>query len=477
MGPAEQAGCALAPLVCGAQDAAGDIADKTTGIRDAVSDVADFWSDPAGNTFNMLQDGARGLAETILPAITKATLPDLTLDWFLKSYAISFGMAIFVMVALLIPQFVRTARGTQSGRDTAEAVGIYAPLFLAFAAFGPAIGIFLVKFFGALTDSLVGWGINATTETIIDRFTALLSEKDNGESLAGGAVVGVVLMVGMLAGLLLVMLVLIVQLVTLYFSGVLFPLGLVWIVDPSKRKFGTKIAYLWFGVLASHPLLFFLLTVAYFMVGANITAFSDNATLQQTVDLVVSLLALLMAGLSPLLLLKFAPVIPTGGMGTAPAGATLGSSSMKQADDRVSQQGPSGGDDGGSGNSSSNIGTSTARSDSGQPPAETNEPTSSVTAAARNTGAGAGEGSTLGAMTATAGAGTTAGAGAAEGTAAAGAAETSTGVGAVVGIPTLLATGAGKAADVSKKANAAVGQTATNPVDDHEQHYGKDSTS
>jgi len=60
--------------------------------------------------------------------------------------------------------------------------------------------------------------------------------------------------------------------------------------------------------------------------------------------------------------------------------------------------------------------------------------------------------------------------------AAAGVAETSTGVGAAVGIPTLIAAGAMKAADVSKKTNDAVAQTAVNPVEDHDEHYGKDST-
>ena len=483
--------CDVAPVGCLAVGAGKNIKDAASGIADTVGSVADFWSDPAGNTFTMLQDAARGLSETVMPAITKATLPDLTADWFLRSYAISFGLAIFVMVLLTIPQLVRTARGQQSGRDTAEALGLYAPLFLVGAAFGPAVGAFLVQFFGALTDSLISWGLDSNSAQIVDQFTKMLSEEDNGAGLAGGAVVGVILLFLMLIGLLVVVLILIVQLITLYFTGILFPLGLVWIIDPTKRKFGTKIAYLWLGVLASHPLLFFLLAVAYFMVGANLTVFSETPSLQRTVNLVVSLLALLMAGLSPLLLTKFAPVIPTGGMGSAPAGPTLGPSSMQQADSRVSQQSSSntdsstnGGDSSGSGSTSSSSKTSTSTTLS---TFETDEPTSSVTSATKGAGAEAGEGATVGGSTTTTGARAGAGAGAASsagagagaaegGMAAAGAAESSTGVGAAVGIPTLIAAGAMKAAETGQKANAAVGQTAVSPIQDHDEHYGKDTT-
>jgi len=470
--------CDVAPIGCLAFEAGENVVDTATGVAQSVGDAANFWTDPAGNTFNMLQDAARGLSETVMPAITKATLPDLTTDWFLRSYAISFGLAVFVMVALIIPQLVRTARGQQSGRDTAEALGLYAPLFLIGAAFGPAVGAVLIQFFGALTDSLIAWGLNSNSGQIVDQFTTMLSEDDNGAGLAGGAVIGVILLFLMLIGLLVVVLILIVQLITLYFTGILFPLGLVWIIDPTKRKFGTKIAYLWFGILASHPLLFFLLAVAYFMVGANLTVFSETPSLQRTVNLVVSLLALLMAGLSPLLLTKFAPVIPTGGMGSAPAGPTLGAPSMQQADSRVSQQASSNTDnsDGGE-NNSGNGGTSTTTSSttsSSTTSSEADEPTSSVTSATKGAGAATEESSSVGGATATIGA--SAGAGAAEGMAAAGAAESSTGAGAAVGIPTLLAAGAAKAADVSRRTNDAVGQTAVSPVQDNDEHYGKDST-
>ncbi len=53
------------------------------GIVNTANGAIDFWSDPWGNTFKALQASARDLSTTVLPAVTKATLPDLNAVWFL----------------------------------------------------------------------------------------------------------------------------------------------------------------------------------------------------------------------------------------------------------------------------------------------------------------------------------------------------------------------------------------------------------
>jgi len=514
---AAEPGCVGGAFVCGGQqvsdgfkDAVGAVGDFFNGVGEAVGGVGDavggavdsaagfvdFWGDPAGNSFDMLQAGAKGLSDTVLPAITSATLPDMTAEWFINSYRISFGIAIFVFIIVLIPQFVRTARGQQSGRDLGESLGLYAPMFIIGAAFGPAIGAVLVKFFGALSDSIISWGVNTSSATIVEKFSAMLDDGDKGAGLAGGAIIGIILMLLMILGLLIVVLILIVQLITLYFSGILFPLGLVWIVDPTKRAFGLKIGYLWLGILASHPLLFFMLAIAYQMVASSIDVFGEVPTLQRTITLVVSILALLIAGLSPVLLTKFAPVIPTGGSGAAPSGGgTIGSKSLQQADAKQSNSGSpsSSGNDSSSSSSPSTSSSSPSSNSTSSNSASTGgtsissagggeeEASSSITTATKGGAAAGGEtvgATTTGAGAATAGASTAGGAAAAEGgLAAAGAAESATGVGAVVGVPTMIAAGAIAAADATKKMTDSVGEAAASPVDDLEQHYGKDSTS
>ncbi|MBG6060007.1 hypothetical protein IWX89_003480 [Cryobacterium sp. MP_M3] len=382
----------------------------------------------------------------------------------------SFALAIFVFVALLIPQIVRTARGLQSGRELGESLTLYGPAFILGAMFGPALGAFLVKFFGALSDSLIAWGVTSNSQTIVAKFSTMLSEED-GAGLAGGAVLGVILMFFMILGLLVVLLMLIVQLITLYFSGVLFPLGFVWIVDPQKRKFGSKIAYLWFGILASHPLLFFLLAIAYSMMSAQVDAFSDTPSLAKTVTLVVSILALFMAGLAPLALTKFAPVIPTGGGGAAPAGPNIGSQSMQQADAKYSDNGPEPSSSGGGRASAPSAGSSSSGSAGGGSAASEGEAATSSISEAAAVGSATG-GATAGAGAAAGGGGAVAAEG---GMAAAGAAESATGAGAAIGIPTMIAAGAVAGFEATKKVTDSVTDAAVAPVEEHEEHYGKDS--
>jgi type IV secretion system protein TrbL len=425
----------------------GGIIGGITNVINGAAGTVSYWSDPWGNTFKALQSAAVGMSKQILPALTSATMPDLDTAWFINAYRISFATAIFVAVALLIPQVVRTARGAQAGRELVDSAGLYFGAFLLGAMFGPALGIMLINFFHALTDVFVSFGVTGSVNTITSQFTSMISTSDP-TGIAGGVPVAVFLMLCMVVGLFLVMLVLLVQLVTLYFAGVLFPLGLVWIIDPTKRKFGMKIGGLWFGILAAHPLLFLLLGLAFSMMANQVSAFGNNFSLQSMVNLVVAVIALFIAALSPLLLMKFAPVIPMGSGGSrGPAVATgsIGSNNMSDATSRF-----------GGGNNSSMSGSSEAAVAEDAPATASLSEASASAAAAPAAGAiGAGAaGSAAGGVGAAAGAGGAAAG--AEGLAAAGAAESATGAGAAIGIPTLIAAGgvmvAGKAADLAQKA-------------------------
>ena len=416
--------------------------DTFNGVAGAVS----YWSDPWGNTYKALRDAANGLATQLLPQLTSATLPDLTVDWFVNAYKVSFAAAILGAVLLLIPQVLRTARGAQSGRELFESVGLYFPVFLLGAMFGPAIGILLVNFFHALSDSLAAWGISSSVEEVNKRFTEMLSEQDP-LAIAGGVPVATLLMFLMLCGLFFVLLVLVVQLVTLYFAGVLIPLGLLWIIDSRRRQFGLRLVGVWVGILAAHPLLFFLLGFAFNMLGGSINFLGNDASLQKLVQLLAAVIAMFLAAASPLLLLKFAPVIPVGFGGTQGPGVQPGSwgpNSMSDALDRYrsrSSSSDAGGDSGGGSGFGSSAGMSSGGSSTGG--------SLSAAAAARASGAGGAAG------------GAAAGAGGAEGLAAAGAAESATGAGAAIGVPTLIAAGAVMAGTKVAGVTQAAGDHAT----------------
>ena len=461
---AADSGCTTNWLQCGVDSVKDGIGNAVQGVQDTangIGGVANFWSDPAENSYKALRDAANGLAGDVLPALTHATLPDLTADWFVNAYRVSFGLAVFVFVVLLIPQIVNTARGRQSGAELVETLTLYGPAFLIGAMFGPAVGAFLVRFFGALSDALITSMLSTTSSTIAGEFTKMIGTGD-GAGIVGGAVVGVILMFLMILALLLALLVLIVQLITLYFSGVLFPLGWVWIVDRSKRQFGAKIPFVWLGILASHPLLFFLLGVTFSFVGANVTVLAGQPSLQKTVSLVSSMLALFIAGLSPLLLFKFAPVLPMGGA-AATGGPNIGAASPQDADRRASAPQPG----------TAALGSPSPVSASGS------APSGPALAAGEAGGAGSsiGEAASIGGKAAAAGGGASAGAaGAAEGgVVAAGAGASATGVGAVVGVPLMVGAAAKAGMDKAHTAAEGAAEMAGAPMEDHDAQYGKDT--
>ena len=434
--------------------AVGGVQNTINGVAGAVS----YWSDPWGNTYKALRDAANGLAGQLLPQLTSATLPDLSIDWFVNAYKVSFAAAIFGAVLLLIPQILRTARGVQSGREVLESIGLFFPLFLIGAMFGPAIGLMLVNFFHALSTSLSTWGISSSLAEVNKRFSQMLTEQDP-LAIAGGVPVATLLMLLMLCGLFFVLLVLVVQLVTLYFVGVLIPLSLLWIIDPQRRAFGMRLVGLWIGILAAHPLLFFLLGVAFNMLGGSINFLGNDASLQKLVQLLAAVIAMFIAAASPLLLMKFAPVIPVGFGGTQGPGVQPGSwgpNSMSEALDRYRSK--SGDDSSGAGAAPyTPAGGSGATSGTGG--GDSLSAAAASRASTRVGASGAGGGAAVG------------DAAAAEGLAAAGAAESATGAGAAIGIPTLIAAGAmmaGSAAvGVAQKASDHAVATMDDPGEGH----------
>jgi type IV secretion system protein TrbL len=459
----------------------GGLGDVINGVSGTVS----YLSDPWGNTFDALRGAAAGLSRDVLPSLTKATLPDLTTDWFINAYKVSFATAIFVAVALLIPQAVRTARGHQAGRDLVQSLGSYFAIFLVGAMFGPAFGMILVNFFRSLSDVVVSWGVQGSIDGVIDEFQAMIEDSDP-VGIAGGLPVAVLLMLCILIGLFLVLVMLIVQLVTLYFTGVLLPLGLVWIIDPTKRTFGLRLVTLWVGILASHPLLFFLLGFAFTMMAGSVGTFGNNFALEGLIQRLVAIVALFVAALSPMLLLKFAPVIPTGFGGTngpSLAPSSIGSKNMSDATQRLGQTSKSGSK---KSTPSSNNQVSYASAES---PAAANSlsdvaakraATSEAAAGGATAGAGAGPaagmsgaasaGSATGTAAGAAGGlgaagGAGAGASAAGGLAAAGAAETATGAGAAIGVPTLIAAAGIVAVTKGFEMGEKAGEQATDQMD------------
>jgi hypothetical protein len=489
----------LGGLVKGVTEVIG----ATKPVADAVSGAVNFAADPLGAIFTATRAGAQGLAKDLLPALSKATEPDLSVDWFIKAYAISFALSIVVWGFLLVFQFVAVARGALAGQEFAEVLTTKTALFFGGALFGPLIGVMAVKTLGSLSDSLISWGIVSSSERMLATMDTML--KTDAAAFPGGVIVGIALMVCMIIGLFVVVIMLAVMLVTLYFSGVMAPLGMVWFTSAKHGSFGRKIPLLWFGILACHPLLFFMLGVAYNMIAASASWMKWSDGLGTLMNIIASFIALMIAGLAPMMLMKFAPVIPSGaggqnGPSLTPPQKDYGPQNMRDVKD-MNRGDSSAGDDSGSQGSAPESQDRAASPEDGSlvrklrelngdshadaaaspdgAPVAPKAPMGGGPKAGVGAGAEAGAGSSIaGAGGATAGTGGAA-AGGAEAMAAAGAAESSTGVGAAIGIPTLLAAGTMAAAERAKdmgeaaaRLGAAGGEYAAGGMDDEAERYG-----
>jgi len=282
-----------------------------------ISAAVDFAKDPLGYIAQKMQAAAAGLASTVLPQLERLTHPDLSAGWFLDAYRVSFALAIFIFVAFLGWNFVQLARRRVSGDDVVETLGFYTPLFFGGVILGPALGTLLLELTGALTDTLIQWGIGGSVTGTTTALQASIAAGDPAK-ITGGAIVAIVFFFALIVALVLCFVVLLVMLVTLYLTGAIIPLSLVWLVHPRQRAKGLKVVMVWVGICFSHVLLFLLLGVAFRMVAGLSTNF-DQPGLKILANLAVAVIALLAATLSPLGLLAFAPVGPSSAAGSGPA--------------------------------------------------------------------------------------------------------------------------------------------------------------
>lgn len=510
----------------GIVDKMNELVDSIKEFFEQISTVFGFLDDPFGFTAEKLKEACLGFATKILPVFTETLKPDLSADWVVSSYRISFAVAVMILVMLLIWMLVRGAMSRVAPRDVLDSFLVQAPLFVIGSAFGPPLGWLLTQFFGKLSDVFMAWGVNKSSAKTIDTLSATIKNVDVS-GIAGGAIMAIILLVGMLLGLFFCMLVLIVQLVAVYLGWIVIPLALVWRVDPQKKKWAMKLPVMWVGFLGMHALMFFMLGSAFNFMAEIGSQFNDEnwKALKTLMELLVSMVVLWIAALSPLLLVKFAPVIPTeAGQGQGPSGGPIGAKDQKEAQQQAQQDnGPSdadsdassdedstsnvmrqaaeqedqktgnpmassggktmadaGGEKGATGGDASESGAGAGGKAGAGSKASSGSSSKAASGSGGKAGAGAAEGSgaqaasgggaATGASSSAGAAGAAGGAeGAAAGTAALGAGESATGVGAVVGIPTMVAAAgvavAGEAAEMAGDALEGGASEAVDSVD------------
>lgn len=288
-------------------------------VTSGVSSAIGFANDPLGYIAQKMGSAASGLVTVVLPAVEELTHPDLGQKWFINAYEFTFALAIFVFVLFLGNLFVQRSRRQVSGDEMIETLTFYVPAFFIGVVFGPLIGTAILSFTGALTDVVVSSQLTPS----VDQTIATLNSTINGgdpATITGGSIIAIVFFAFLILALLIVFVALLVMLVALYLTGAIFPLSLVWLVNPANRQRGYKIISVWIGVCFSHVLVFLMLGLAFRIVSSAGQEINGDPSVLELANLAVATIALFMAGLSPLALLKFAPIGPSvGGSRGAPS--------------------------------------------------------------------------------------------------------------------------------------------------------------
>jgi len=281
----------------------------------------DFASDPLGYLATKAQEGAHALLSAVLPALVDITHPNLSVQGFYDAYRLSSALAVFLAIFFLLRTFMDLAANRVSGTAVAETVTFYFPGFLVAVMFGPAAANALLAGSGQLTKELVNWAVGSSVDQVTTRVLDAI-KKDSAASFIGGSFVALLVYVGLLLACVLIMLTMITLAVTQYLTGVAFPLGAAWFVHPAKRHLGWRIVYVWVGIAATPPLLFLMLGAGFRLVD-SLTRQFPSGVLSTLVQLLVVIIVLVLVSTTPLLLMRFAPVLP----GLAGSGASVGSGS------------------------------------------------------------------------------------------------------------------------------------------------------
>lgn len=275
-----------------------------------VGAAVDFATDPLAWLTGKMAAGASGLMSWVSGVANAATAPDLTAAWWIDAYRKGAAVGVLLFGMVLMWQMFQKARGRIDAAEFMEIFTVWAPAYFLGLIFGPPLGQFLIVGAGYLSDSFIHGLSGFSAGNASDQVGAALDGAGAG-TILGGAIVAFFVLAMMILAALMIFVSLAAQAVTIYLAGAVFGVALAWIVSARHRGGSLKIPYLFLGIVFSRPLLFFLLGGGLALT-RQATKMSGDTAAANLATLVMAVVVLGLVGFAPLLLLKFAPVTPTG---------------------------------------------------------------------------------------------------------------------------------------------------------------------
>lgn len=312
--------------------------------QSTVGAVVDFVKD-AKNVIGEWANAFKKAVVTMTPKVIRGLAGvgsfDVTAAWFLKWYALATGIGIAVMALMTLLAVWRSAsRKTPAGELARDVLG-YMPTGIMMMMYTPLVAAMILALFDALAK-VIADKMGGDVDAMVNNVSAVLNGL-NEDTLVGGAIMGLFLFAVLFIGVIAVFFGLVMHSLALPLTGVAAGIGYGMWVHPEWRKKAIRPVYMFLGIGASKPLLFFLLGVLFATVNAVIGDYSGQADMKTLYQVSVLAVGFMLVGMAPWALVKYAPLLPTradseafGHGGSIGAGALggAGSAAMMMAGNR-----------------------------------------------------------------------------------------------------------------------------------------------
>lgn len=315
-----QVGCAIGNVPGGVIDGVGDA------IGGAVGDVASGASDSIMNGMaGWVASGVGALMDKTFKYMNKSTTPQVAESWFTERYGAMMRLAGLLSVLGIVGAAIVGLAEKRVG-GAMQAVLLYLPI--AFIVVGGLTSIAQLGLLATdqLTEAFIGSFGQDTKEMTESVLKFMVPEKgaQDGDEVAAGAFVMLVMAVLALLGTLMLFIELLIRESVVYIVLLYAPIGIIASVWPPAKRIGRKMGILLFVAIVSK---FFILTT--FAFGA--TMINEMGKLDDTTGLLGGIVVMCMAAFSPMALLKLLPfdeIDAISGRPPTPVGAQITASQM-----------------------------------------------------------------------------------------------------------------------------------------------------
>ena len=278
------------------------------GIISAVVDVVAFVADPtsiADDWANAIKEGCVEFATSVLRSLVDTQHFDPTSDWFRQLYAVSVALG-FVLMAFMTVLTVQRSGTKGSPRQLAESLFGYLPGSVFIAIFTPGFAALILDVSVGLADSMATLAGQPLGE-LIDKVAGFNNITRDG--FPGGSIVAIIMFGLMGLGALSLWLGLMFHDYGLPLSICVAGISYFMMINPKYRHKALRPVFMFLGLAFAVPMLFFLLAIVFTV--ANLVP-GENGMGTVTMVFFVAI-GMILAGLGPWGLLKWAPIMPTTG--------------------------------------------------------------------------------------------------------------------------------------------------------------------